>query len=55
MICTNTTIARPFASTEAGGLSGAPLMEKSTDPGEGAEARRIGLSAHRRRRHLHRR
>jgi dihydroorotate dehydrogenase len=30
MICTNTTIARPFASTEAGGLSGAPLMEPST-------------------------
>jgi dihydroorotate dehydrogenase len=30
MICTNTTIARPFASDEAGGLSGAPLMEPST-------------------------
>jgi dihydroorotate dehydrogenase len=30
MICTNTTIARPFAVTEAGGLSGAPLMETST-------------------------
>jgi dihydroorotate dehydrogenase len=30
MICTNTTIARPFASNEAGGLSGAPLMEQST-------------------------
>lgn len=30
MICTNTTIARPFASNEAGGLSGAPLMEPST-------------------------
>ncbi|MGA8809251.1 MAG: quinone-dependent dihydroorotate dehydrogenase [Thermoanaerobaculia bacterium] len=30
MICTNTTIARPFASNEAGGLSGAPLMEVST-------------------------
>jgi len=30
MICTNTTIARPFASDEAGGLSGAPLMAPST-------------------------
>jgi dihydroorotate dehydrogenase len=30
MICTNTTIARPFPSGEAGGLSGAPLMEPST-------------------------
>jgi len=30
MICTNTTIARPFASNEIGGLSGAPLMEPST-------------------------
>jgi dihydroorotate dehydrogenase len=30
MICTNTTIERPFAATEAGGLSGAPLMELST-------------------------
>ncbi|MEA2328852.1 MAG: dihydroorotate dehydrogenase [Thermoanaerobaculia bacterium] len=30
MICTNTTIARPFASSETGGLSGAPLMEPST-------------------------
>jgi dihydroorotate dehydrogenase len=30
MICTNTTIARPFTSNEAGGLSGAPLMEPST-------------------------
>jgi len=30
MICTNTTIARPFASNETGGLSGAPLMEQST-------------------------
>jgi len=30
MICTNTTIARPFASDETGGLSGAPLMEPST-------------------------
>jgi len=30
MICTNTTIARPFATKEAGGLSGAPLMQTST-------------------------
>jgi dihydroorotate dehydrogenase len=30
MICTNTTVTRPFAATEAGGLSGAPLMELST-------------------------
>lgn len=30
MICTNTTIDRPFASSEAGGLSGLPLREKST-------------------------
>jgi len=30
MICTNTTIARPFPAPEAGGLSGAPLMETST-------------------------
>ncbi|MEA2415974.1 MAG: dihydroorotate dehydrogenase [Thermoanaerobaculia bacterium] len=30
MICTNTTIARPFVSNETGGLSGAPLMEPST-------------------------
>jgi dihydroorotate dehydrogenase len=30
VICTNTTIARPFASNETGGLSGAPLMEQST-------------------------
>jgi dihydroorotate dehydrogenase len=30
MICTNTTIARPFAAVEAGGLSGAPLMIQST-------------------------
>jgi dihydroorotate dehydrogenase len=30
MICTNTTIARPFATNEAGGLSGAPLMQPST-------------------------
>jgi dihydroorotate dehydrogenase len=31
MICTNTTVDRPFASTEAGGLSGKPLLAKSTD------------------------
>lgn len=31
MICTNTTIDRPFPASEAGGLSGAPLMTKSTD------------------------
>ena len=31
MICTNTTIDRPFATSEAGGLSGRPLMKKSTD------------------------
>ena len=30
MVCTNTTIDRPFAAQEAGGLSGKPLMEKST-------------------------
>ena len=30
LICTNTTIDRPFPSTESGGLSGAPLMTKST-------------------------
>jgi dihydroorotate dehydrogenase len=30
MICTNTTIARPFPANEAGGLSGAPLMEPAT-------------------------
>jgi len=30
MICTNTTIDRPFAANEAGGLSGKPLMSKST-------------------------
>ncbi|HXA19902.1 MAG TPA: quinone-dependent dihydroorotate dehydrogenase [Thermoanaerobaculia bacterium] len=30
MICTNTTVARPFPASEAGGLSGAPLMEPST-------------------------
>lgn len=31
MICTNTTISRPFAATEAGGLSGKPLLPKSTE------------------------
>jgi len=31
MICTNTTVDRPFATSEAGGLSGRPLMEKSTN------------------------
>lgn len=30
MICTNTTVDRPFGAAEGGGLSGAPLMEKST-------------------------
>ena len=30
MICTNTTIDRPFVTNEAGGLSGKPLMKKST-------------------------
>jgi dihydroorotate dehydrogenase len=30
MICTNTTIARPFATNEAGGLSGKPLMARAT-------------------------
>lgn len=30
MICTNTTIARPFPTIESGGLSGAPLMAPST-------------------------
>jgi dihydroorotate dehydrogenase len=30
MICTNTTIARPFPASEAGGVSGAPLMSPST-------------------------
>ncbi len=30
MICTNTTTARPFPASESGGLSGAPLMERST-------------------------
>ena len=31
MICTNTTIAKPAGMNEAGGLSGAPLMQRSTD------------------------
>ncbi|HEY4640080.1 MAG TPA: quinone-dependent dihydroorotate dehydrogenase [Thermoanaerobaculia bacterium] len=31
MICTNTTVDRPFSTSEAGGLSGEPLMEKSTN------------------------
>jgi dihydroorotate dehydrogenase len=31
MICTNTTVDRPFPTREAGGLSGRPLMMKSTD------------------------
>jgi len=31
IICTNTTVDRPFPTPEAGGLSGAPLMTKSTD------------------------
>lgn len=30
MICTNTTVERPFPAAEAGGLSGAPLREKAT-------------------------
>lgn len=30
MICTNTTIDRPFTANEAGGLSGRPLLAKST-------------------------
>ncbi len=30
MICTNTTIARPFVAAESGGLSGAPLLAPST-------------------------
>ena len=30
MICTNTTTAKPSGMNEAGGLSGRPLMEKST-------------------------
>jgi dihydroorotate dehydrogenase len=31
MICTNTTIEKPPGITEAGGLSGAPLMQRSTE------------------------
>ncbi len=31
MICTNTTIEKPSGMNEAGGLSGAPLMSRSTD------------------------
>ncbi len=31
MICTNTTIERPFAANEPGGLSGRPLMRRSTE------------------------
>ena len=31
MICTNTTIDRPFETSEAGGLSGGPLLAKSTN------------------------
>ncbi len=31
MICTNTTIDRPFAATETGGLSGKPLLARSTN------------------------
>lgn len=31
MVCTNTTIEKPAGMNEAGGLSGAPLMERSTD------------------------
>ena len=30
MVCTNTTVDKPAGMTEAGGLSGRPLMEKST-------------------------
>ena len=41
MICTNTTVDRPFATTEAGGLSGRPLLEKSTDV-LAAVRRRVG-------------
>jgi len=43
MICTNTTIERPFATTEAGGLSGAPLMAPSTSILERVR-KRVGLS-----------
>jgi dihydroorotate dehydrogenase len=31
MVCTNTTVEKPAGMTEAGGLSGMPLREKSTD------------------------
>ena len=31
MVCTNTTIEKPAGMNEAGGLSGAPLMQRSTD------------------------
>jgi dihydroorotate dehydrogenase len=31
MVCTNTTIEKPAGMNEAGGLSGAPLMDRSTD------------------------
>jgi len=31
MICTNTTIERPFTTNEAGGLSGRPLLLRSTE------------------------
>lgn len=31
MVCTNTTIEKPSGMSEAGGLSGAPLMQRSTD------------------------
>ncbi len=31
MICTNTTVERPFPTGEAGGLSGRPLMARSTE------------------------
>ena len=31
MICTNTTVDRPFPANEAGGLSGKPLLAKSND------------------------
>lgn len=31
MICTNTTIEKPLGMNEAGGLSGAPLMQRSTE------------------------
>ena len=43
MICTNTTIARPFAAFEAGGLSGVPLMERSTSI-LAKVRKRVGLS-----------